>query len=80
MVAGLITILAAVYSGSQIPPCFGVPPTGQVTPECMASWRASRPIENVVGTPLGALLLFITLVAAVRVAAWVSRPRGDASR
>jgi hypothetical protein len=67
------SLVVMVFLGPQIPNCFGSVPTGQMSPECVAAWQASRSVlDRLLGTPLGAVVMFVALTAgtwlAVRLA------------
>jgi hypothetical protein len=67
---GVAAIVAMVFTGPQIPNCFGSVPNGEMSPACIAAWQASRStLDQLLGTPSGALLLFLALAGGTWVAA-----------
>lgn len=76
-----IGVLAAVFLGTQVAPCFGVVPTGQATPECLAAWQATRTIwDKMFDTPIGALLIFGVLTAGTLLIAAVGARRSSPAK
>jgi hypothetical protein len=67
--------LAWLFTGVQVAPCLGgVGPEGDaMRRRCAEQWFASRPVwEQLLGTPVFAVLVFAALVATT---AWLTRER-----
>jgi hypothetical protein len=59
-----IAVLAAIFLRAQVAPCFGLIPTGQMNPDCVAAWQVSRPMwDTMFDTPIGGLVVFGVLTA-----------------
>src|SRR2546428_6064877 len=73
-------VLAYLFLGGAIPPCFGTAPTGAISAECSADWQASRAVlDRLFNTPLGGVAVFLALTVGTWVATRLARPRVPAS-
>lgn len=77
---GIAALLATVFLGGKVPPCFGTVPTGEVTAQCFSEWQSSRSLlDRLFDTPLGGVAVFLALAAGTWAVTRVAGRRPHAS-